>query len=132
MSIQQSFNQMLYSGTIAAGLVAHSPAGQKAAKIRDLKQQEAALQQQYDIESSETEFHPDPDVNLRVHKKFTKELANLKAQQYKLNPTKKAYNSYVKAVDEARALDSSFKDRISFLTGEEREQIKQAKEGGNK
>lgn len=30
MSIQQSINQMLYTGTIAAGLYSHSPAGQAA------------------------------------------------------------------------------------------------------
>lgn len=34
MNIQQSINQMLYTGTVAAGLYAHSPAGKEAADIR--------------------------------------------------------------------------------------------------
>jgi hypothetical protein len=37
MTIQQSINQMLYTGTVAAGLYAHSPEGQKQAKIRGLE-----------------------------------------------------------------------------------------------
>ena len=36
-SIQQSINQMLYTGTVGAGLYAHSPEGQKQAKIRGLE-----------------------------------------------------------------------------------------------
>lgn len=134
MSIQQSFNQMLYSGTVAAGLYAHSPQGQKAAKIRGLKQEEAALKKKADIEMEEAAYIPDPkqsgDATDRIYRKYTKDVANLKAKRYKLDPTEKAYQSYVSAVDEARYVDENFKDRISFLSSEDRKLIKKAKQEG--
>ena len=43
MTIQQSINQMLYTGTVAAGLYAHSPEGQKQAKLRGLEAEEKIL-----------------------------------------------------------------------------------------
>lgn len=43
MTIQQSINQMLYTGTVAAGLFAHSPEGQKQAKLRGLEAEEKIL-----------------------------------------------------------------------------------------
>ena len=47
MSIQQTLNSMLMSAQIGAGLYAHSPAGQKAAEIKQLKSNYEDLEKKY-------------------------------------------------------------------------------------
>ena len=48
-SIQQSFNQMLMSAQIGAGLYAHSPAGQEAAEVRKLKKNNPKIEKQIEL-----------------------------------------------------------------------------------
>lgn len=126
MNIQQAFNQILTTGTIAAGIYAHSPAGQTAAQKRTLKKEEEALQKQYKVESEEAKY-ASSETQTKVNKKFANRMATLKAEQYKIDPSEAAYESYLSSVDIARQYKSNFKDRLSFLTGEERKAILKAK-----
>lgn len=126
MNIQQAFNQILTAGTIAAGVYTHSPAGRTAAQKRALGREEKAIEKQYEIESEEAKY-ASSETQAKVNKKFANRMANLKAEQYKVDPSEAAYESYLSAVDVARQYKSSFKDRISFLTGEERKEILKAK-----
>lgn len=128
MSIQQSINQMLYTAGVGSNLFAQTPLGKKIAKEKTLKQKLKTAENKYEIASSEAEFHPDPDVSAKVSERFSSEIADIRGQMYENNPTFKAYQSYARAVEEAQAMKGGFSDRIFYLSGKERQEIKKAKE----
>lgn len=67
MSIQQSINQMLALAAGGAGLYAHSPAGQKAAEIKNLERERDVLEKIIDRgENTQTELGRSADIAERL------------------------------------------------------------------
>ena len=130
--IQQAFNQILYTGTIATGLYAHTPEGQAKAKIRELDKQIKGTEKQWEIAAAAAEYIEDPTAMEKVAQKHSRRVADLQAEKYKLQPTEKAYRNYMEAVAETRAQKAGYKDRISYLTAEQWKEVEKAKGMENK
>lgn len=113
-SIQQSFNQMLSSAQFAAGLYAHTYAGQEQAKLRAAKKTaESAGKKttQAVMSAAKKEAEQDPyitkeaiytgDFAETLEDAGTKEIA-AKKKLFEASPSDKNYDAYIKA---KRSLD---------------------------
>lgn len=89
-NIQQSFNQMLYTGTVAAGLYAHSPTGQKQAKIRGLEREEKILSKKIEP-LREKDFSEKQDIE--EAEKLAERKGDIKKEQYELAPSKARFKA---------------------------------------
>jgi len=66
MAIQQSINQLLGTASIAAGLYAHSPAGQRKFKLKDLEGQATRAQERITKRTGEiTDMSPEAFADLQ-------------------------------------------------------------------
>lgn len=119
-SIQQSLNQTLASTQFAAGLYAHTPAGQKAAKV-----QEASIAQKTYTKKALIEHEGELTPANYEH------LGELEERKFELTGKEKYFNKamnyYGKQVEAAESLkrralekinqDEGLKERLSILEG---------------
>ena len=98
MTIQSAVNQMLGSTTIAAGLYAHSPAGKKAAEIRDLKRKEKAENIKADVETEQAELRGEDAVVPYAER--SKNIADIRKRRFELSPSEDTYKEYRSAQEE--------------------------------
>lgn len=92
-SIQQSLNQALYTGTIAAGLYAHSPMGKRMSQLKDLSKREKIINKQIEVEGKEEFIGSEWPTIAKNYGRQLEELTNIAEQRYKLDPTEKAFKS---------------------------------------
>lgn len=91
--IQQSLNQMLYTGTIAAGLYAHSPKGQMQAEIRNIEKNMPKIEKQ--IELAENAVSPkSSEATDRAYTEAYKQGVQQAKRLYELNPNEKNFSEY--------------------------------------
>lgn len=129
-SIQQSINQMLYTGTVGAGLYAHSPAGQKQAKIKSLeknvktynKKIEEGLGSNVDYqkraELASELFNLDPsEQRLATEEEYTGASQKIQEELSKAKQKKeaKALESLTARSSEIENQKRNFKERIQLL-----------------
>ena len=91
-SIQQSFNQILMSAQIGAGLYAHSPAGKEAAELRKLKRDMPKIEKQIELTGENVSAEPSES-----DKHFTEAFKAGKEQSkrlFELRPTEKNLKEY--------------------------------------
>lgn len=90
MTIQQSINQMLYTGTVAAGLYAHSPEGQKQAKLRGLKAEEKILSKKtgHLLEEDFSEYQ-----GIEEAEKLAERKVDIVKEKYALAPSKARFKA---------------------------------------
>lgn len=107
-SIQQSFNQMLMSAQIGAGLYAHSPAGQEAAEVRKLQRTEPKIQKQIELAGEKI----GPESSAESEKAFT-EVFKTSVQQskrlFELRPTEKNLAEYQQMSEALEEWESTLK-----------------------
>lgn len=100
MTIQQSINQMLYTGTVAAGLYAHSPEGQKQAKIRALNDRIKGIEKRALIEG-------EGDISARNYEK----MGELEEEKFAISPKEKYFNKAVSYYEKQIEAEESMKKR---------------------
>lgn len=91
-SIQQSFNQILMSAQIGAGLYAHSPVGKEAAEVRKLKRDMPKIEKQIELTGEKVGAEPSES-----DKHFTEAFKAGKEQSkrlFELRPTEKNLKEY--------------------------------------
>ena len=93
-SIQQSFNQMLMSAQIGAGLCAQSPEGQEAAEVRKLKKNNQKINKQIDFTAEKIEL--DPSESDKIFAEALKKGTEQSKRLFELRPTKKNLEEYTK------------------------------------
>ena len=93
MNIQQSLNQALFQGQIAAGLYAHSPAGKEQAEISRIKKNMPRIQKQIELAGGAVS----PESSAATDKAFTEAFQQGTEQSkrlYELAPSKKTFKQY--------------------------------------
>lgn len=125
MSIQQAMNSMLFSAQVGAGLYAHSPAGQKQAKLQNLETQEKKLNKTLAIETEAAELDETLTGPIeKVYYEGTKKLENLARERYGLDPSEKGYKNLLDRISEKQYAKQAWEDRKKIL--------KENKRGGKK
>lgn len=96
-SIQQSFNQMLMSAQIGAGLYARSPAGQEAAEVRKLQKNAPKIQKQIELTGEKVgpESSASDEAFTEAFKAGTKQSKRL----FELRPTEENLAEYKETAD---------------------------------
>ena len=92
-SIQQSFNQMLMSAQIGAGLYAHSSVGKEAAEVKKLKKDMPKIEKQMELTGDNIE----PESSESEDQAFTEALKKNTEQAkrlFELRPTEKNFKDY--------------------------------------
>lgn len=133
MSIQQSVNQLIGLAATASALYAHSPAGQKAAHIKDLKAKEQVLTEQLTTAekqraAEETALGGRTDVagtkgvvGAETEAKVYSELLDVFEERFDLDPTeenlKKITDATIRAEGSAAAAEAK---RKAYQTTQER------------
>lgn len=105
-SIQQSFNQMLYTGTVGAGLYAHSPEGQRMAKVKELSTEQKVLTKKALIEQ-EGDLTP---ANYEKLGELEDKKFNLTGREKYAN---KAKEYYMKEIDAEESLQRRAMERLN-------------------
>jgi chromosome segregation ATPase len=130
-NIQQSLNQMLYTGTVAAGLYAHSPAGQTQAKIRGLERNIKVYNKAIESHTaSSTEYQKRAEAASQLYELDPSQERSDIQEQYtgereKLFPSKpiqtdkekltNAINSLTSRLDEKNGQKQGLKERVQLL-----------------
>lgn len=114
-SIQQSFNQMLMSAQIGAGLYAHSPAGQEEAEVRKLQRTEPKIQKQ--IELTGEKVGPEPSAADEAFTEVFKAGTAQAKRLFELRPTEKNLAEYKEMSETLDEWESALK-----LSQEKRQQ----------
>lgn len=92
-SIQQSFNQMLMSAQIGAGLYAHSPAGKQQAEIRSIKRNAPKIAKQVEYASENVSPTSSEATDKAYTEAFQKQVEQSK-RLFELQPSKENFNEY--------------------------------------
>lgn len=106
-SIQQSFNQMLMSAQIGAGLYARSPAGQEAAEVRKLQKNAPKIQKQ--IELTGENVGPEPSASDEAFTEAFKAGTKQSKRLFELRPTEKNLTEYKEMSDTLEEWEDALK-----------------------
>lgn len=125
-SIQQSINQALYSTQIGAGLYAHSPEGQKQAKIRALSDRIKSIEKKALIEG-------EGDISSKAYEK----MGELEEQKLEISPKQKYFDKAVYYYEQQVTAGERMRQRIQERKNEQdiikttKEILKGEKDNGN-
>jgi hypothetical protein len=89
-SIQQSFNQMLMSAQIGAGLYAHSPAAKQKQEIKNLEKQSQAIEKARDIQIEADVDTPEANA---LYQENLEQGSRIAQRLFELDPSKQRYEN---------------------------------------
>lgn len=108
-NIQQSLNQMLYTGTIAAGLYSHSPMGKKMAQVRDIGTEQKVLTKKA-LTEGEGEISPEN----------YEKLGELEEKKFNLTGREKYFNKAINYYEKQIEAEESLKRRTAEKSNQQK------------